>query len=90
MTTDNVAELDRRVLEVLSGNEKLQILLGAEYDGSVSKWALDRKIHPNEVNHVLAGRRENAAIRELMAETIGATRQLIDELIADRKVPAGT
>lgn len=88
MATDNTADFDRRVLEAMTGGQKLQVLLERHAGGSVPRWALERKIHPVEVNHVLAGRREYPAIRDAIAEDLGLERSAVDVLLDGAKEPA--
>jgi hypothetical protein len=84
MTTDNVGVLDARLAGGLTGGEKLALLLKKEA-GSVVKWSLARGINPSEIWHTLSGLRENPEHRQAIADSLGLTRQQVDEAIGPKK-----
>jgi hypothetical protein len=84
MTTDNLHDIDARILDGLNGSQKLKLLL-AQQAGSVADWARGEGIDPIGLHHCLAGRRESDAYRQRMADSVGLDRAVVDAMIGPVK-----
>jgi hypothetical protein len=87
MRTDNTP-IDQRLLQGLSGSEKLKILLKQEA-GTLADWARQNGVDGIELHHCLAGRREYPEHRQKIADSLRLSRETVDAMIdASRAVAA--
>jgi hypothetical protein len=86
MSRNKNLDIDRRLASALSGNDKLRALIVAS-DGSISRWAVNRAIIPEQVFFCLSGRRPYPEIRDRIATDLGIPREDVDRLI-DEQTPA--
>lgn len=80
MTTNNLREIDERLLQGMSGSKKLKLLM-EQQAGSVADWARGEGIDPIALHHCLAGRRESDEYRQRMADSLGLERAVVDAMI---------
>lgn len=87
MPTDNTSVIDQRLLGGLSGGEKLKLLI-EQQAGSVTRWAIERRVNPIEIHHVLSGRRAYQEHRQLIAGALGLELELVEQLLEEGKATA--
>lgn len=75
-----INEMDREVLEILSGGEKLKALLRSK-GMSLKDFAKKYNHWVSDVSRCLSGEREYAEIRNDLATEFGWTREQVDKLL---------
>ncbi len=86
MSANNTLSVDERLIEGLSGGEKLKLLLTQKF-GSVSSWAIRNGINPPEIFMTLSGKRPYPEHRKKIAKALRVPLAEVDRLI-DGKVAA--
>jgi len=81
-----INDLDRRVLGVLDGRDKLKALL-RERGLSVGDFARKHNVWVESVSRCLSGERPYPEIRDSLAADLGLTRAEVDDLIDQRQRP---
>lgn len=82
--------IDRMLADELNGQAKLYALFKAK-GWTYQSYAQHRRLWPEQVKHVMYGKRPYPEIRDYLAEDLGLSRQEIDRLIDGEKpaeVPA--
>lgn len=74
------AAIDRLLAKELDGPEKLKAALKAR-GWTIQGYAQHRSLWPEQVKHVLHGRRTYPHIRDMMAEDLGLSRKDVDHLL---------
>lgn len=73
-------DIDRRLASELGGMEKLRTLMKAR-SGSVSRWAVNNGLIPEQVFMATSGVRPYAEIRDIIARDLDLDRAEVDRLI---------
>ena len=81
-----INDLDRRVLDVLDGRDKLKALL-RERGLSVGDFARKHNYWVESVSRCLSGERPYPEIRDSLAADLGLSRAEVDDLIDQRQRP---
>jgi hypothetical protein len=81
-----INDLDRRVLGVLDGRDKLKALL-REKGLSISDFARTHNYWTENVSRCLSGERPLPEIRDSLAAELGLSRPEVDDLIDQRQRP---
>jgi hypothetical protein len=79
-----INDLDRRVINVLDGRDKLKALL-REGGLSISDFARKHNYWTENVSRCLSGERPLPEIRDSLAAELGLDRTAVDELIDQRQ-----
>lgn len=80
-----INEIDREVLESLTGRDKLKALLSAK-GMTLTDFAKKHNFWVEHVSRCLANERPHSEIRDAMASELGLSREKVDRLIDGEKV----
>lgn len=80
-----VNEVDARILNAMSGAERLRMLIRESGFKTLTDFAYKLRTHPQTVSFCINGDREYPEIRDALATELGLTREEIDGMIDGQK-----